>query len=508
MWFRERVDATLWRCRAMVWAAASLVPHRGRATWRDEQNRKFLHWCHFLSESGQLNPHNRLLLANACWRLFPEALWLRFDRARFESKVHQVLGSPATLLLVAGLAVALLTLGSGAVSAARQALSAPVSDADRIVTVTLDGNGINGKYSRIRSDTLLDLAGIWGKSKLADGLAPFSWAPGNLLLPNRDLPVATARVGEGFFRTLGVKAVLGRVFASDDLWNCPGCLVLSYPTWQREFQADPNIIGKQVDLNGGPRKVIGVLPQEFRLLSPDIAAWGLIDPAMLFTNFQRRVGAVARLHLGATPVSLQRDLSDLTESAGYVHPSSQLQAVTVATALRRNILNTLWFFLLATGCAILVVLLRRSFHVLGQWPQGPLARTLWMGFFSVKSSLLLALSALLACSLVHWVAIWTAGLSYPAADGYSTWLYLPLAIVSLSWSVLDQRRRCRECLHRLALPVEIGRTGSVLLNWAGTEIVCPKGHGVLYLPDSPENALDQDRWSKLDDSWQSLFQED
>ena len=36
-------------------------------------------------------------------------------------------------------------------------------------------------------------------------------------------------------------------------------------------------------------------------------------------------------------------------------------------------------------------------------------------------------------------------------------------------------------------------------------MVCPQGHGILYLPDSPANWMDQGRWSTLDDSWQELF---
>jgi len=119
--------------------------------------------------------------------------------------------------------------------------------------------------------------------------------------------------------------------------------------------------------------------------------------------------------------------------------------------------------------------------------------------------LLLSIAALSAWCLVHWIANWTVGSTYPMVDEYSLWLFLPLAIATLSWSVGDQQRRCRTCLRRLQLPVEIGRTGSVLLNWAGTEMVCSEGHGVLYLPDSAANSLDQDRWNKLDESWESLF---
>jgi hypothetical protein len=132
---------------------------------------------------------------------------------------------------------------------------------------------------------------------------------------------------------------------------------------------------------------------------------------------------------------------------------------------------------------------------------------LWLSFFTMKAGLLLAVAALTSWGVVHWLASLVVGSTYPSADEYAIWLFLTLAIVALSWAVRDQQRRCRTCLRRLELPVAIGRTGSVLLNWAGTEMVCPQGHGVLYLPESSSNSLDQDRWNKLDESWQSLFRE-
>lgn len=497
--------ATLWHCQAAIWTAGLLLPSNRRESWRSEQNRKFWHWCLFLAESRQLSAQNRLLIARACWRLFPEAFWLRFDHERFESRRREALGSPGLPLAALTIFVAVLALSSGVISAGRLALHAPVPNPDRTVIITLDGNGMNGNYSRTRSDTLLDLASIWQKSKLSEGLSPFSWAPGHLALARRDLAIASARVGPDFFATLGVKPQMGRVFTRADLQACPTCVVLSYGLWHHEFRADPNIVGKQVDVNGVPRTVIGVLPSTFRLISPGIAVWGLMDPSMLFTNFQRRVGAVARLHSGASAISLQHDITDLTESAGYVHPSSQIQVLTVAAQQRKNLAGMVWFVLLAAGCAAAVVVLRSASHGFGRMPEGASARVLWLCFLAAKSTLLVSLAALSAWTVVHWLSFWLVGSTNPAADEYAIWLFLPLATVALSWSVDDQQKRCRVCLQRLELPVEIGRTGSVLLNWSGTEMVCPRGHGVLYLPDSEANSLDQDRWNKLDDSWEGLF---
>jgi hypothetical protein len=482
-----------------------MVPRAKRAPWRAEQDRKFFHWCHFLAESGQLSPQNRLIIARACWAAFPDAFWQRFDRERFHAGSRHFWGAPLTFLATLVLIALVLVFTTGIIPATRRAFASPVPDASRSVLIYLDGNGINGKFSRTRSDTLLDLASIWSKSKLAEGMTPFSWGPGNLLLQNRDLAVATARVGPEFFTTLGVKPALGRIFTPGDMQDCRDCVVLSYPVWQHEFHGDPKLVGKAIELNGTSRTVIGILPASFRLISPGVAVWGLIDPTVLFTNFQRRVGAIAQLRGNTTAASLQRDLSDLTESAGYVHPSSQLTVTTVADHLRHNLWNTIWFVLFATACAVFVVILRRSITGFGHLPEGFAGRTLWFGFLAIKSALLLWIVALCAWCVVHWISALVVGSTHPLADEYSIWLFLPLAIIALSWSMRDQQSRCRTCLRRLELPVEIGSTGSILLNWAGTEMVCSEGHGVLYVPESAANSLDQDRWNKLDDSWANLF---
>lgn len=497
-----------WFCHGAVMAASWIAPRRDRSAWRSGHDRQLWHWCHFLAETDRLTAQHQLAIARHCWGLFPEAFWLRFDRESLLSRWRAVIGSPLALLLTCALGCTALLIVGAVPKVVRQALAPPVPDADHVVIITLDGNTIAGKYSRTRSDTLLDLASVWSGAKKAEGLSPYSWAPANLLLASRDLPVATARVGIEFFATLGLNPLVGRLFSPRDLRDCPSCVVLSYALWEDEFRSDSHIIGRPIDLNGSPRTVIGVLPPAFSVLSPDISVWTLIDPAVPFTNFQRRVGAVAHLRPGATPLALQHELSDLTESAGYVHPSSQLVVTTAKEQVRRRMLNLLWFLLLATACAVLVAALRVAWRGAIRRPAGASARLHWGGFLAAKSLLLLLVAVLTAWTAMRCVSLWVTGWSDAVTGEYAIWLYLPLAIVVLSWSLHEQRSRCRQCLRRLALPVAIGRTGSVLLNWSGVEMVCPAGHGVLYLPTSPENSLDSDRWHKLDESWESLFRAD
>jgi predicted permease len=71
-------------------------------------------------------------------------------------------------------------------------------------------------------------------------------------------------VSDGFFRTLGVKPILGRDFvAGEDLPSAPRAVLLSYGAWQQRHGGRRNVLGQSVTLNDKPYTVVGVLPPEF-----------------------------------------------------------------------------------------------------------------------------------------------------------------------------------------------------------------------------------------------------
>lgn len=62
--------------------------------------------------------------------------------------------------------------------------------------------------------------------------------------------------------TLGIQPILGRnFFAEEQLSGRDTVVILSYGCWRTRFQADPQIIGKQISLNRRTVTIIGVLPQ-------------------------------------------------------------------------------------------------------------------------------------------------------------------------------------------------------------------------------------------------------
>ena len=90
--------------------------------------------------------------------------------------------------------------------------------------------------------------------------AGFNYSPEN---GNPEL-LNGAKVSSQYFDTFGVKPLMGRVFTPEE--DQPAAeheAVLSYGTWQKQFGADPNILGRTLQLNNQPFRVIGVMGPDF-----------------------------------------------------------------------------------------------------------------------------------------------------------------------------------------------------------------------------------------------------
>jgi predicted permease len=76
-------------------------------------------------------------------------------------------------------------------------------------------------------------------------------------------PVNAGRVSDGFFRTLGVKPILGRDFLpGEDQPGRPKIVMLSYATWVKRFSSRRDVVGQSVSLSGDNYTIVGVLPPD------------------------------------------------------------------------------------------------------------------------------------------------------------------------------------------------------------------------------------------------------
>lgn len=89
--------------------------------------------------------------------------------------------------------------------------------------------------------------------------------------------MAVNLVSASFFRVVGVNPVMGRPLSAEDDDRTGGqpVLVLSDKGWRRQFNRDPQVVGRSVLVSGAPYTIVGVMPEGFRGLevsAPDFWA--------------------------------------------------------------------------------------------------------------------------------------------------------------------------------------------------------------------------------------------
>lgn len=138
-------------------------------------------------------------------------------------------------------------------------------------------------------------------------------------------------VSANYFDTLGVRPVLGRGFREEEdktLGAFP-VVVIGHDFWQRNLEADPQVIGRVLALNGTAFTVVGVAPPRFHGLQTlgwadfwtPTAMQPVIRPGQEhLTRGHRWMQAVGRLAPGTTVTSADAELAVIHEQLAQQFP--------------------------------------------------------------------------------------------------------------------------------------------------------------------------------------------
>jgi putative ABC transport system permease protein len=187
-----------------------------------------------------------------------ESLWADI---RFASR--QLWKSPGFTVA----AVLTLALGIGATAALFSVLDAvvlrplPYNDVNRIVSVQTYSP--SGDWQMSSWPGYLEMRKL---NRTVEALAGYEDFWGMTLKVGGQTRYLNVDQGtDNFFDVFGVQPLLGRTFApGEDQPGKNNVVVLSYEIWRQSFNADRNVIGKVVNLDGEPYEVIGVMPAGFR----------------------------------------------------------------------------------------------------------------------------------------------------------------------------------------------------------------------------------------------------
>ena len=131
-----------------------------------------------------------------------------------------------------------------------------------------------------------------------------------------------ARVSAGFFRTLGVKPILGRDFYDgEDDPKAARTALLSYSAWQRRYGRNPSVVGRSVVLDGDTHTIIGVLPREFSFVPAEPADfWAILKPGTC--RGCHGLFGVARLRNGISFAAAFADIKTIAQNLSRQYPDS------------------------------------------------------------------------------------------------------------------------------------------------------------------------------------------
>jgi putative ABC transport system permease protein len=153
----------------------------------------------------------------------------------------------------------------------------------------------------------------------------------NLLEQQAAVPLQALGVTSGFFHVFEMEPVLGHGFAPQDMEaNAPGVVVLSDATWRHQFGADPNILGRAINLGNATYTVIGVANPKFHL-DAKADLWIPLHFAEGPEDHNNMYNVVARLKPGVTSAMAQEDLKRVSLLLKETYPKlwSQDESVHV-----------------------------------------------------------------------------------------------------------------------------------------------------------------------------------
>lgn len=296
-------------------------------------------------------------------------------------------------------AIVTLALGTGANTTMFQLVDAvrlralPVAAPDQLAEILIRApHGRTGSFHGRRpmlSNVLWER--IQTEQRVFGGMLAWSDASWDLASGGEIRPASGLYVSGDYFATLGIAPAIGRLIGhADDTRGCadPGA-VLGYAFWQRQYGADPAVLGRSIALDGHRFDIIGVAPASFTgvevgsafdvalpicaeavlrgaksgLDQPDVwslAAFGRLKPGVSVDQATAQLGAISSGIFAATVPTRYgaADVKEYQQFRLYATP-----AATGVSTLRRlyndplTILLAVTALVLLTACANLANLM-------------------------------------------------------------------------------------------------------------------------------------------------------
>jgi putative ABC transport system permease protein len=264
-------------------------------------------------------------------------------------------------------AVVLLTLGLG-IGAATAVFSViqgvllrplPYPEPDRLVRVfgpPPKVAGIDGPPSRMVDLPSETFERLRLETRVFSHVAGYMPTTSTLTGQGDAVRLVGSQVSAAAFPMLGVAPLLGRAFeANNEAAGAQAVVVLSEATWRRYFNADDNLIGKIIVLDGRGHTVVGVMPAGFsqsgmHFPDPQAQFWVPYVPPAPDSRNRLNVAVMARLAAGVSlPVA-----EDIVNASIAPSEQGRFELSRVHDEIVRPVKSALLMLAVAVGFVLLI----------------------------------------------------------------------------------------------------------------------------------------------------------
>jgi len=216
--------------------------------------------------------------------------------------------------------------------------------------VTGGGWGCNNQMSPANYRDLKAMSSSLG------ALGAYAMGAVNLVGGGEPRRLDIASVTSDVIPLVGVRPVVGRPF---DAGGGSNVVIISYGLWQSQFGGDPGVLGRNVQLDGAPYTIVGVMPRTFYFPTRDVQMWTLLT--LREADFEDRsnnyLEAVGRLTKGTTFEEARAELTLIAERLRRQYPETNEETGISFFLMRDTMSPRFRVMLLSLGGASLCLLL-------------------------------------------------------------------------------------------------------------------------------------------------------
>jgi predicted permease len=282
----------------------------------------------------------------------------------FRSALRQLRGARGMALL----AIVTLALGVGANAAIftviESVLLRPLPYAHGPRLVYIGGPAEKPSFNGSSATSWLNYSDLKSQTRALETVAGYSEDAAVLQTRDSTQSVAAPHVTPNLLPMLGAKPLLGRTFSeAEGEAGGPPAAILSEGLWRETFHADPNIVGRSVQISGKAHSVVGVMPRDFRFpdaMGPDMrkGIWVPLQPTkeMLKDRGYSFVNVVGVLRPGIPVGQAQHEIDSIT---AHIPRKSDESAIHLQAWLYQEVLTgpvrpVLYGLLAALGLVLLI----------------------------------------------------------------------------------------------------------------------------------------------------------